>query len=197
MSKKISLALVVSMLAALASAAQEKDKDKEKDKQEVASASAAREGPRKAQTPLRLLIVFSRYQGEKKVSSMPYTLAVSAPGRPTRLRMGIQVPIQVKDTPQYRDVGNNLDCSAEPVDGGRFWVACTLEQSIVYSAEGDRRAAGSAIGEVPLSSVPLIRNFRSEANLTLRDGQTALLLAATDPVSGEVLKVDLTLDVMR
>lgn len=187
MRKTLSLALVFSLAAALPAGAQDKEKEKEKEK----------EGPRKVQTPLKLQIVFARYQGEKKVSSMPYMLAVTAPGRPSRLRMGIQVPIQVKDAPQYRDVGNNLDCSAEPADEGRFWIVCTLEQSLVYSADADRRTPGSAIGEVPLSSVPLIRNFRSEANLILRDGQTAQFLSATDPVSGELLKVDVTLSVVR
>lgn len=169
----------------------------------TASAQERAERPRKTPTPLKIQVVFARYQGEKKVSSVPYTLSLNADDRPSRVRMGIQVPIQVAVQPPqpgpiaYRDVGNNLDCSAESLDDGRFKLGCTFEQSSLYSTDVDRRASGSAIGDVPVSSVPLIRNFRSEANLLLRDGQSATYVAATDPVSGEVLKIDLTLNVVK
>ncbi len=60
-------------------------------------------------TPLRVQTVISRYQGEKKVSSLPYTLMVSADDRPTVVRFGLQMPIQtmIKDTLSiaFRDAG--------------------------------------------------------------------------------------------
>jgi hypothetical protein len=43
----------------------------------------------------------------------------------------------------------------------------------------------------------LFRNFRSEANVVLRDGQTARYTVATAPVSGEMLKIDVTLNVVK
>src|SRR6185295_3433299 len=45
--------------------------------------------------PLRVLITIVRFEGEKKTSSLPFTLMVNAeqPGR-TRLRMGIEVPVR-------------------------------------------------------------------------------------------------------
>lgn len=165
-------------------------------------ASLAQERPKKTPIPLKVQVVYSRYQGEKKVSTVPYTLSVNADDRPTRLRLGIQVPIQVqmKDAPptvMYKDVGNNLDCSAEALDDGRFKLMCSFEQSSLYSADADRRGPGSATGEVALGNNPVIRNFRSEANVILRDGQTTQYTAATDPVSGEVLKIDVTLNVVK
>ncbi len=166
----------------------------------VAGAQEKAEKPHKKPTPLKIQVVFARYQGEKKVSSVPYTLSVSADDRPTRLRMGIQVPIQVKDVSGqvvYKDVGNNLDCGAEAFEDGRFKVACSFEQSSVYSAEVERRSTGSAVGDVSLGNVPLFRMFRSDANLFLRDGQSAQHTVATDPVTGEVLKVDMTLNVVK
>ncbi len=152
-----------------------------------------KEGPRKVLVPLKLLVVFSRYQGEKKVSSLPYTLSVNAEGRPARLRMGIQVPIQTmaNNTPtvQYKDASNNLDCSVETLDAGRFKVSCSLEQGSIYEAEPGR----------PMTSPagPVLRTFRSETDLLLRDGQTTQYTAATDPVSGEMLKIDMTLTVVK
>jgi hypothetical protein len=181
MSRNVRLAFISLMFVAGTATAQEK----------------APEKPRLVGTPLKLQIVYARYQGEKKVSSVPYTLSVNADERSARLRMGVQVPIttQGKDgvSTQYRDVGNNIDCSARTVEGDRFRLECTFEQSSLYSSEGERRAGGDGAQLVS----PMIRNFRSEANLTLRDGQTVQHTAATDPVSGEVIKIDVTLNVVK
>jgi len=177
MNKKIWSAVLPLVLLSPALGAQEKPK----------------EAPRKPLVPLKLQVVFSRYQAEKKVSSLPYTLSVNADGRPARLRMGIQVPIQTMannvPTVQYKDATNNLDCNVEALDDGRFKVACSLEQGSIYEAEPGR-AVTSSFG-------PMLRSFRSETDLLLRDGQTAQYTAATDPVSGELLKIDMTLTVVK
>ena len=45
-------------------------------------------------TPLKLQFVISKYQGDKKISSVPYVVSVNAnQRRNTSLRMGGQVPI--------------------------------------------------------------------------------------------------------
>jgi hypothetical protein len=140
-------------------------------------------------TPLKIQIVYSRYQGEKKLSSVPHTLSLNADERPARLRMGINVPIvsQGKDGPttSYRDVGNNIDCMARAQSEGRFRLECSFEQSSLYDkAEG-------------VQGMPMFRNFRAESNVTLRDGQSTQHTSATDPVTGEVLKIDITLNVAK
>jgi len=43
----------------------------------------------------------------------------------------------------------------------------------------------------------ILRNFNSSFTLLLRDGQTAQVSSATDPISGEVLKVVVTLNVVK
>jgi hypothetical protein len=48
-----------------------------------------------------------------------------------------------------------------------------------------------------LNEVPIIRNFTSTNELTLRDGQSAQFTAATDRISGEVTRVDVTLNVVK
>lgn len=187
MTSKLTSALLSSILVAGAAAAQDKP-----------------ERPRKTPTPLRLQVVYSRFQGEKKISSIPYVLAVNADDRATQLRLGIEVPIQVGTMGggpvqfNYRSVGTNLDCGAEALDEGRFKISCSFEQSSVYSAERERNTSGSALGgEVPLANTPLFRTFKSSTNLILRDGQTGQYTSATDPVSGEVLKIDVTLNVVK
>ena len=42
--------------------------------------------------PLKVQIVISRYEGDKKLSSLPYMLSVNA-GRSASLRMGTKVPV--------------------------------------------------------------------------------------------------------
>ena len=164
----------------------------------LAGAAGAQEQPEKVKpvsssnvgAPLRVQIVYSRYQGEKKVSSVPHSLSLNADERPARLRMGIMVPIvtQTKDGPatSYRDVGNNIDCMARSISESRFRLECSFEQSSLYDKPGEG-----------LQGMPMFRNFRSESNVTLRDGQSTQHTSATDPVTGEVLKIDITLNVAK
>jgi len=141
-------------------------------------------------TPLRVQIVYSRYQGDKKLSSVPHTISLNADERPARLRMGIMVPIvsQGKEGPttSYRDVGNNIDCMARTESEGRFRLECSFEQSSLYDKPGEG-----------IQGMPMFRNFRAESNVTLRDGQTTQHTSATDPVTGEVLKIDISLTVVK
>jgi hypothetical protein len=152
--------------------------------------------PRKASTPLKLQITLARYLGEKKVSSAPYLLAFCADDRPARLRMGTRIPVRggkEGGEVSYQEVGNNIDCSAGALGEGRFRLQCTLDQSFVYSPAGQRPAEQ----ETSPGPVPLFRTFRSEVTLFVRDGQSVQYTSAADPVSGETLRVEGTLSVVR
>jgi hypothetical protein len=157
------------------------------------------------QVPLKVQLVVSRYSGEKKVSSVPYTLSVVANDNDkTSLRMGVDVPVPAtvftgpKDaatTPvtsyTYRSVGTNIDCSARTADGGFFKLDLAVENTSVFLTD---KATGTA---TTLAGVPAFGSFRSTFNVLLKDGQTTQHTAATDPVSGEVLRVDVTLTVLK
>lgn len=153
-----------------------------------------------ALVPLKLQLVVSRTLGEKKISSLPYTLWVTAnrPGE-TNLRMGVEVPVPStmigKDgasTPSYmyRPVGTNIDASATSAAEGFFNVSITLNDSAVQFDSKDTSRGG-------LSGVPSFRNFLAKFGILLKDGQTAQYTSATDPVSGETLRVDVTLNVLK
>ena len=69
----------------------------------LAPGDVGAQGPpaKKPNVPLQVQIVMSRYQGEKRISSVPYTLTVNANtlqdeggGRPSQLRMGARVPVR-------------------------------------------------------------------------------------------------------
>jgi hypothetical protein len=161
--------------------------------------------------PLSVQVVLSRYQGEKRVSSMPYTLGMNANarrlgGQASSLRMGVQIPVPVMSPPtvdgkpvgpvtgggpvQYRDVGTNIDAWANSFESNRYQVNISIEDNSVYTSE--QVASLAKAGELPV-----FRSFRFMNELVLRDGQSAQFTAATDRVSGEVIKVDVTLTVLK
>lgn len=144
-------------------------------------------------TPLRVQLVVSRHLGEKKVSSQPYVLWVTANDRKnTNLRMGIEVP-----TPTgagafgYRNVGTNIDCSASSAEGGGFTLNVNLSDSSVHFEAKPGAESSTRTG------APSFRAFTANFSILLRDGQTAQYASATDPVTGEVMKVDATLNVLK
>jgi len=166
--------------------------------------------PRKTPTLLRVQIAIARYQGERKVASVPYTVLVTTDGKQVRLRMGVEVPIAVtsfqktddgKSLPatsfQYRNVGTNIDCLVEDRAGdGLFQLVLRVESTSIYTTSEGRTPGGLVeTGLVP--DRPLFRSFNINLNPILRDGQTLQTVASTDPVTGEVVKIDVTLNVVK
>lgn len=146
-------------------------------------------GP-KAIAPLKVQLLLTKFDGEKKVVSLPYTLPCNADDRASQLRMGIEVPVMTaaKDGPpayQYKNVGTNIDCKASTLDDGRYRLEMGVEHSSVYSTPEDA------------ARPPLFRTFRTSFVPVLRDGQTQQYTVATDPVSGEVVKVEVTLVALK
>lgn len=171
---------------------------------------AATSRPKKVPTLLRAQIVVARYQGERKVASVPYTVLVTADDQKVLLRMGVEVPIAVvsfsrtddgKSIPstsfQYRNVGTNIDCWASDRSGdGAYQLGLNVESSSVYTAAETRTAGGlSEGGNVP--DRPLFRTFNVRLYPVLRDGQSIQAVASTDPVTGEVVKIDVMMNVVK
>ena len=90
----------------------------------------------------------------------------------------------------YQDLGTNIDCYVfSPVDG-QFRVEITIDDSSIYDD-----SSTSASKTVP--GVPSFRSFRASDSMVLKDGGTAQFTTATDKVSGEIVKVDVTLTVVK
>ncbi len=182
----------------------------EEARQRSIAAAREEEAQINAIIPLDVEVVVSRSLNGKPISSLPYFLAVNASraSEKTSLRMGANVPVpstfvQAQQTTadgkpagnatplvsyNYQDIGTNIDCSARPLGDGRFVVNITVgERSVVQG--------GNVAGAV--QGAPVIRNFNASNNLVLRDGQTRQFTAAADRVTGEVIKVDVTLKVAK
>ena len=156
-------------------------------------------------TPLKVQIVFTEFDGDKKVKSMPYTTVFTAdPGRGqdfAKLRIGSRVPLYTgkEGGLQYIDVGTNLDCRADRFEDGKFGLRLSLERSWVQGdvlVPVDRSIAqpGGTSGEF---KEPVIGQYKTDVYVMVRDGQTVESTVATDPLTGRVLKIELTLTLLK
>jgi len=201
--------VLVALFLSVPALAQE-DKPEEPPSAPASSARPASPAARyRSMVALRVLVTVSRYEGEKKVSSLPYALEVVADHVKAFVRMGVELPVPMRsakkgtregpapdaddaeaDMPyQYRNVGTNLDCSAESVVDGRYRLTLSVDQSSV--------AASREGGEVRVKNMPLFRSFKWSGSLILRDGQSVQHVAATDPVTGESVRVDVALSLPK
>jgi hypothetical protein len=182
----------------------------------AAAAQQARNNYLASVVPLKVTIVLSKYQGEKKVSSLPYELTVRTDGSKSSIRMGTQVPVPgfgapVPPTPptppvaggpkpaprigpfSLREVGTNIDCTATSLDNGRFAVTVTIEDSSIYE-DTQKRTDGSGS---KVEGVAAVRTFRTTNALVLRDGQSTEFTTAVDKVNGDVIKAAVTMTIIK
>jgi len=135
-------------------------------------------------------VVFTELDGDKKVSNLPYNFTVNADERraspSSRIRNGARIPVNTgKDQFTYLDIGTNIDCSATQQDDGRFKLQMALERSSIVPESQ------------PSGSNPVVRNFRVDLNPVLKDGQSVESVASTDPLTGHVYKVSVTVNVVK
>lgn len=163
-----------------------------------------------AMTHLRVELILAEYSGDKKISSLPYTMYVgtAVPGFGTpreSIRMGVRVPIVtgtqkaengnvVANQTNYNPVGTDIDCQAWAMSDGRYRLEIGIDRSSVYSPE-DSTGQGE---EIHVSgNQPILRSFDSRSDLALRDGETGEGISATDPFNGHMLKVTVTIHVVK
>ncbi|HEX4542857.1 MAG TPA: hypothetical protein VH114_06795 [Candidatus Acidoferrum sp.] len=155
----------------------------------------------KSATPIKVQIVFTEFDGDKKISSMPYSFMTISDEKmggnySTSLRTGVRIPIETDGKDQkttYMDVGSNIDCGVRSEEDGRFRVFLIFDRSALYpnkSAEGERLVAEP-------NGLPLVRQFRTSENLILRDGQTSENILSTDPLNGHTLRVSVTISAQK
>jgi hypothetical protein len=153
--------------------------------------------------PLQVQVVISKYQGEKKIASAPYLLSVNANDHSlARLRVGAEVPLPTAATPapsknepspivfggpvQYKNIGTNIDCMATGPFLERYKLELTIEESSV-----------APLDTPGMNSPPAIRSFKISNSVMLKDGQSAQFSTATDKITGETTKIDVTVKVTK
>jgi hypothetical protein len=91
---------------------------------------------------------------------------------------------------EYRSVGTNIDSYVIRVDETHFSVYVNISDSSVYTADGDTRNLRNL-------DAAAFRTFSTSNTMVLRDGQTMIFGTGTDKVSGEVLKIEVTVTVIK
>ena len=146
-----------------------------------------------APTLLRVQVVISRRQGDKTISRQPYMLTVTADGPRASLKMGVQVAVPLtvdggKTPYSYKDMGTSIDCSAHTLEGGRFRLEMGLVDNFVLSDDPSSASKG----------MPQFGSFSLGNEMAvLKDGQTTTLTTASQKATGEVITVDVTLNVIK
>jgi hypothetical protein len=215
--RSVAIGLTLAAVTSAVPRAQEQSAQASASAQGTATAEQTRERRLASIVPLKVTIVLSKYQGEKKIASEPYELSMRTDGNNASIRMKTQVPVPgpmsgaapppapptppgaagARPAPRpnpfmtLRDVGTNIDCSAISLDSGRYAVTVTIEDSSI-SEDSQRNPDGSKA-----EATRSVRTFRTTNALVLRDGQSTEFTAATDKISGEVIKAAVTLTVVK
>jgi len=190
----------------------------------LATAPMFAQGTQEKPAPLPALatkveVVISRFQGEKKVASQPYVLMPTSDprgGNNASVRIGVDIPVgtttttrppeggregQTTTKPSYQNVGTNIDCRVTPLGAiqpagapnteGRYSVMVSVTDSSIFTPDA------SSGGRSMEATTPAIRTFQASNTMTMRDGQTMLLTTATDKVTGDLLKIEVTFSLVK
>ena len=147
--------------------------------------------------PLKVTVTISRFEGEKKTANLPFVFWVNT-GDQANVQMGSDVPVpQTTMTPKeggttttpvtavtYRTLGTNISCTASALGDGLYRLSLSVNDSQVF------RQNTNSLG-------PVFQNFRSTNTVLLRDGGTAQFAVATDKTTGEVIKLDVVLNLVK
>lgn len=195
--------LIAAMLVAVPSAA--------------AAQAAQNPGAKPAVTPaiVQIDIVLTRWQGEKKTSSLPFVLIINATPRGdgrTSLRMGVDVPVgtstsnstqttgaqgnspraveTAKSETVFRNVGTDIDGQVTRVDESTFTVYVNVRDSSIFSSDPSKPPTA-------ISDPTAFRTFNASNSLPMQDGQTRLFGLATDKITGETMRIEVKLTVLK
>jgi len=140
---------------------------------------------------LRVQFEETRQKGDATAASRPWSLLLHADAGRARLFIGTQAAITwtEKDGPTtiFKNVGVTAEVTVTTLPDGRYAVDGWFEAS-------QRRGMPTGAGEAPVTAGnPILQAVQAQARLTLREGETVPVASAVDPVTGELVRVDLTL----
>ena len=161
------------------------------------------------QVPLKVQFLVTEYDGTKKIASMPYTATgmTSHPGKRDSLgvlRAGARIPVSAgptqkagEQTIEYIDVGTNIDYWVWPRTDNRYLLSGTVYLSSLYGHDSGDEPRTTAGADTATSGLPLLHQARADFSIVLRDGQPEEALSVTDPITGRVFKVEVTVDAVK
>ena len=159
-------------------------------------------------------VVLTRWQGEKRTSSMPFVLMANASprGSSTSIRMGVDVPVGTSTSnvtqttgaqgsspratntarvaTEFRNVGTDIDVNVSRVDSATFAVGINVRDSSIFTSDQTKMPN-------TLVDPTAFRTFSTSNSLNMTDGQTRLFGVATDKITGETLRIEVKLTVLK
>jgi len=141
--------------------------------------------------PVKLVVVVSTFEGDKKVSSMPYTLLATANGSQVTFNSSSRMPIPSSNagSVSYTNIGTTLQCTVT-TEGGSFKVTINFSDNTVLS---NKSPAASTTAPARNPDYATFHDVSYTSAVSLKDGETKQLISAPDKVTGEVVKIDVTL----
>ena len=141
-------------------------------------------------TSVKLQVVLSRYEGDKRVSSLPYTLLL-VPGKSGTHRMGAEVPVPTTSgTPSsytLQQIGSQIEAMVTALPDGRYNLQLTVTDR--WSVPPGPQ---STVGGL---SIPTFRNMTSASQAIMSNGETIQFTSSADKLNNETFKIDVTLTV--
>ncbi len=141
-------------------------------------------GPR-----LRVRFVETRQHGDKTISSRPCVLTLHADEKPTKVFAGRQVSLTTSDKGApavlFKNAGVEAQVSAQSLGEGRYRLEARFEDASVLGP--------SASATSPNHENPILQTVKGESKVTLREGETVPFASAVDPISGDLVRVDVAL----
>lgn len=159
---------------------------------------------------LKVQVVFTEFEGDKKLKSLPYTFLVTTRTRSAqgdaKVRVGTRVPVYLgggqNSQLTYLDVGTNIDCRAETVSANEYQIFLNLERSwvdgnVAVPIQGVPPNQSGGETRTPQFYQPIIRQYRADLSPILKDGQSFETNFATDPLSGRTMRVDVSVSTIK
>jgi hypothetical protein len=150
--------------------------------------------------PVKVLVVFSEYDGEKKISSMPYAFTAITNEKlggyySASLRTGVRIPIETggDQKTSYMDIGSNIDFGIRTTEDERYHLYMIFERSALSPTSGAQTEKSQVSRP---DAPPLVHQSKASVNMILKDGQTSETIS-TDPISGHSLRISVTINVIK
>jgi hypothetical protein len=153
---------------------------------------APAEAPEAAKPPgKRLCVQFqeARVRDESITATRATTLTLHADAEGASVSVGSQIPISVAGkeatTTLFKSVGADARAKVETLPDGRYRLEAHFEESSLLETGGGATAPTSG-------NNPVLLIVRGDSTLVLREGEVVPFASAVDPVTGEVVRVDLS-----
>ena len=140
---------------------------------------------------LRLQFQETRQRGDAVAVTRPSTLLLHADAGPARLFVGTQLAMTRSDkeatTTTFKNAGIAVRVSVATLPDGRYRLETEYE---------DSQKRGLAVERAPgpvTAGNPVLQVVKARSRLALREGESVPLASAVDPVTGDLVRVELVL----